>query len=58
MSTATFDKQISIKDDRAIDVLLKGLEEQKGKNENTKDVSEELNRSKEILKQSYCRSKA
>lgn len=58
MSTATFDKQILVKNDQAMDVLLKGLKEQSNKDENTKDVVEELNRSKEILKRSYYRCKA
>lgn len=51
MATVSFDKKISIKDDKAMNVLLKGLSKNKAiKSKNKRNVIVELDSGKELLK--------
>ncbi|MDU2198757.1 MAG: hypothetical protein E7E21_10150 [Peptostreptococcaceae bacterium] len=51
MATVSFDKKISIKDDKAINVLIKGLSKKEDtKVKSKKNVIAELNTGKELLK--------
>ena len=51
MATVSFDKKISIKDEKAMNVLIKGLSEKKNTKTTAKrNVIVELNAGKELLK--------
>lgn len=52
MATVSFDKKISVKDEKAMNVLIKGLSEKKedSKTQNKRNVIVELNTGKELLK--------
>lgn len=51
MATVSFDKKISIKDEKAMNVLIKGLSEKKDlKMKDKRNVIVELNTGKELLK--------
>ena len=51
MATVSFDKKISIKDEKAMNVLIKGLSEKKNtKTMAKRNVIVELNAGKELLK--------
>lgn len=51
MATVSFDKKISIKDEKVMNILIKGLSEKKdSKVQNKKNVIVELNTGKELLK--------
>ena len=52
MATVSFDKKISIKDEKAINVLIKGLSEKKNiRSKSKRNVIAELSSGKELLKQ-------
>lgn len=51
MATVSFDKKINIKDEKAMNVLIKGLSEKKDlKIKSKRNVIVELNTGKELLK--------